>query len=81
MKNPPIKKETQSDYIKSSLRLPRQLHAELVAAAEYNGRGLNAEIIDRLQSAPTHELLQILLRENADMKAMIKEMHAIATDK
>jgi hypothetical protein len=81
MKNSPIKTPTQDDYIKSSLRLPRELHAQLLDGAKYNGRTLNAEIIDRLQTTPVHELLLTLLQENRDMKAMIKEMHSLATGK
>lgn len=81
MKKPPIQTPTQDDYMKSSLRLPRQLHAELMAAAEYHGRSLNAEILDRLQAAPVIDLLQSLLRENAEMKAMIKEMHDLTSGK
>jgi hypothetical protein len=79
MKKPPIQKPIQDDYVKSALRLPRDLHAELAAAAEYNGRGLNAEIVDRLRMAPLIHLLQALAKENAEMKAMIKEMHDLAT--
>lgn len=81
MKNPPIQKPFQDDYIKSSLRIPRTLHAELMAAADFNGRGLNAEIMDRLRAAPVAEMLRTLLRENAEMKAMIREMHDLARGK
>lgn len=76
MKKPPIQKPTQDDYVKSSLRLPRQLHAELLNAAEYHGRSLNAEILDRLQAAPVVDMLQELLRENAEMKLMIREIYS-----
>lgn len=81
MKKPPIQKPIQDEYVKSSLRLPRDLHAELAAAAEYNGRGLNAEILDRLRAAPVIDLLRTMARENAEMKAMIKEMHDLANGK
>lgn len=39
---------TQDDYIKTALRLPRDLHAELTSSAQLLGRSLNAEIIERL---------------------------------
>jgi hypothetical protein len=42
---------TQDDYIKTALRLPRELHSRLLESAEGKGRSLNAELIDRLQSA------------------------------
>jgi hypothetical protein len=38
----------QDSYIKTAFRLPRELHAELLASAEKRGRSMNAEIIDRL---------------------------------
>jgi hypothetical protein len=38
----------QDDYIKTALRLPPELHAEIKSAAEYHGRSMNAEIIARL---------------------------------
>ncbi len=81
MNKPPIKKTTQDDYIKTSLRIPRELHTKLVEIAEYNGRTLNAEIIDRLQAAPVYDLLRILARDSSETKALVKEMHAIAIGK
>ncbi|MFT4068953.1 Arc family DNA-binding protein [Paraburkholderia sp.] len=39
---------TQDDYIKTALRLPRHLHADISVSAENAGRSMNAEIIDRL---------------------------------
>lgn len=39
----------QDDYIKTALRLPRELHTELTGAADREGRSLNSEIIARLQ--------------------------------
>jgi hypothetical protein len=41
----------QDDYIKTALRLPRDLHVKLLSAAEKNGRSMNSEIIDQLQRA------------------------------
>lgn len=40
----------QDDFVKTALRLPRDLHAEIQAAAISTGRSMNAEIIGRLQS-------------------------------
>lgn len=75
MKNPPIKKPTQDDYVKTSLRIPRELHTQLQQVAEYNGRTLNAEILDRLQAAPIYDLLRVLMRDAAETKALVKEIH------
>jgi predicted HicB family RNase H-like nuclease len=38
----------QSDYVKTSLRVPRDLHKKLLAAARDSERSLNAELIERL---------------------------------
>lgn len=39
----------QSDFLKTALRLPRDLHARIQKAAELSGRSMNAEIIARMQ--------------------------------
>lgn len=41
----------QDEFIKTALRLPRDLHAQVQASAEELGRSMNAEIIARLQSS------------------------------
>ncbi|MDR8026973.1 Arc family DNA-binding protein [Burkholderia cenocepacia] len=38
----------QDDYLKTALRLPRDLHAKIQEAAQQSGRSMNAEIIERL---------------------------------
>lgn len=38
----------QTDYQKTALRLPKDLHAQIHAAAQESGRSYNAEIVDRL---------------------------------
>ncbi|TCT09482.1 Arc family DNA-binding protein [Paralcaligenes ureilyticus] len=38
----------QDDYIKTALRLPRDLHARLLKSSEQTGKSMNAEIIARL---------------------------------
>lgn len=74
MKNLPIKKSSQENYRKTSLRLPPELHAELSAAAEYHGHSLNAEILTRLQATPLLELVQTLVRDNTELKTMLREL-------
>lgn len=68
MKKPPVKKLDQSDYIKTNIRLPPQLHAEVIAEGERNGRSMNAEIIARLQQDKVAEVLS----ELADLKSMMR---------
>lgn len=41
----------QDDYMKTALRLPRELHAQLMEAARERGRSFNSEVIDRLQAS------------------------------
>lgn len=57
---------TQDDYIKTALRLPRELHGRLLDSAETKGRSLNAELIDRLQGGGESPaaLLEALARLN-----------------
>jgi hypothetical protein len=69
----------QDDRVALTIRLPQNVHAELVAAAHYNGRFVNDEVLERIKSVTIVELLHSLMRENAEMKAMIKEMHDLAS--
>lgn len=41
----------QDDYIKTALRLPRDVHAQIQQAATASGRSMNAEIVARLQGS------------------------------
>lgn len=52
---------TQDDFVKTALRLPRSLHAEIQASAAAAGRSMNAEIIDRLQTDPEGTALAAML--------------------
>lgn len=75
------KHKKQDDTIRMSLRIPSDLHAELLRAAEYNGRFLNDEVIERIRATPVLEAIAAMARENAEMKAMLKEMHSLSTGK
>lgn len=44
---------TQDDYIRTALRVPPGLHAQIHEAAKSNNRTFNAEIVARLQSTFT----------------------------
>ena len=41
----------QDDYIKTALRLPRDLHAQLMEASKVQGKSLNSELIERLRQS------------------------------
>lgn len=42
---------TQDDYIRTALRVPPSLHAQIHEAAKGNNRTFNAEIVSRLESS------------------------------
>ena len=41
----------QDDYIKTALRLPRDLHSKIQGSATAAGRSLNSELIERLRQS------------------------------
>lgn len=51
------------DTIKTSLRLPRSLHAEIEAAGQSAGLTLNAEMLVRLQHDPRSNAAKAILAE------------------
>lgn len=53
----------QDDYIKTALRLPRELHADLCQSAQQMGRSLNADIISRLTKSKNQEGHLVLSKE------------------
>ncbi len=64
---------TQDDYIRTALRVPPDLHAQIHGAAKENNRTFNAEIVARLQASleatPSIKLKgsdKVLLRALAD---------------
>jgi hypothetical protein len=64
---------TQDDFVKTALRLPRALHADIQSAALAGGRSMNAEIISRLQAtvdAPAG--LALLERLQASENALLE---------
>ncbi|MFM0227859.1 Arc family DNA-binding protein [Paraburkholderia dipogonis] len=53
----------QDDYLKTALRLPRDLHAKIQEAGLANGRSMNAEIVARLEAGfdePPKKFLEAL---------------------
>jgi hypothetical protein len=70
MTKPPNKKLSQESYVHSALRMPESLRNSLKDAALKNGRSMNAEILARLQTSPTDEILA----EIAEMKHMLRKV-------
>ncbi len=66
----PTKKETQSDYIKTALRLPPDLHAEIQAAALHMGHSMNAEILNRLRTTQASQVAA----ELAEIKQSLRKI-------
>ena len=71
----------QDDFVKTALRLPRGLHAEIQAAAIAAGRSMNAEIIDRLHAKDATSAAVILERlrdsENALLQSTKKQVDVL----
>ncbi|MGN6589338.1 MAG: Arc family DNA-binding protein [Sphingomicrobium sp.] len=63
---------TQDHFVKTALRLPRGLHAEIQAAANAAGRSMNAEIIDRLQSGSAEATAALLKRLEGSERALME---------
>jgi predicted HicB family RNase H-like nuclease len=74
MTKPPARKTTHSTFVNSSVRLPPDLHQELQEAALLHGRSMNAEIIARLEATPVQTRLDDLVKGNAELKRMVKQL-------
>lgn len=61
---------SQDDYIRTALRLPRNLHKDVQESAEKNQRSMNAEIVARLYSSYEQEQG---ISSNADDFAFVNE--------
>jgi hypothetical protein len=64
----------QDEYIRTALRLPPDLHMEVKRAAKAAGHTMNAEIIARVADAQERVFCKDLLKQNAELKAMMREM-------
>lgn len=49
---------SKSDILKTALRLPRNLHKQIHAAADKSGRSMNAEIVHRLEDSFTQPKIE-----------------------
>lgn len=65
---------SQDDYVKSSVRMPKDLHAILTKSAAENGRSLNAEILARLSETPVRDKLD-------SMHALLRKVVEIVKDR
>lgn len=63
-----MRPKTQSDYIKTALRLPPELHAAVHESAKASGRTFNAEVIALLEGAIKRPAL-----ENSMLEALVEE--------
>lgn len=69
----------QDGYMKTALRLPRDLHAKVLESARESGRSLNSEFIARIASSfevATAAELSTVVR---DVRAMLDYMQAGVT--
>lgn len=62
----------KNDPNRFTLRLPEPLRERIAADAVRNGRTTTAEIVARLEQLPVIDLLQDVLRENAEIKATLR---------
>jgi hypothetical protein len=69
---------SQDDFMKTALRLPRELHAKLHESALDAGRSYNAEILHRLEQSfdrdSDNKLVLTLEQKLEEMEASIKRM-------
>lgn len=75
----------QDDYLKTALRLPRDLHAKIQQIANDSGRSMNAEIVERLtrsfeaeDSSP--ERIQSLEQSNQQLSRALETMARYLAD-
>ncbi|MDB5937486.1 MAG: Arc-like binding protein [Massilia sp.] len=65
---------SQDEYIRTAIRLPPDLHASVRVAAKAAGRTMNAELIYRVSSAEEVASFKQLVRQNDELRAMMREM-------
>lgn len=75
MTKPPIRKTT--NFVQVKVRLPPDLHSEILAACELNGGSIATEVIARLRERQVEDLR----REVAELKVMVRELLDMARDK
>lgn len=68
------KPATQTDYHRTTIRLPQDIYEEITLAAEENSTSMNSEIINRLRLARLVDGLTQLSRQNAELKTIVLEI-------
>jgi hypothetical protein len=63
----------QTDFIKTALRMPRELHARVQASAEGHGASLNTEIIQLLQKALESQTVEIGEKSLDQIEARVRQ--------
>lgn len=66
----------QDDYIKTALRLPRELHADLRQSAQQMGRSLNSDIISRLLGSEKPNLREPVNLSTVAISTMVKDFES-----
>jgi hypothetical protein len=69
-----LAKKQKPVRIKTALRIPEELHAEIKKAADLNDRSINAEILARLSHTPILTSLDSLQADSTDIKALAQEI-------
>lgn len=68
----------QDDYMKTALRLPRDVHARIQEAATAAGRSMNAEMVARLQeSFAPREPVTVRINLVAGEETKMKDIQAV----
>lgn len=60
--------------IKTSVRLPPSLLAELKRAGKHNGRSMNAEILARIMESCDRATFRQLVKQNDELRSLMREM-------
>lgn len=69
----------QDEFIKTQVRLPRDLHARIQLAAEQSGRSMNAEIVHQLETYSDGARV-LDLRVHADGTFTLRELKKLLKD-
>lgn len=64
----------QDDYIRTAIRLPRDLHADVRKAAAIAGHTMNAELIARIAGAEDRGAIHALTKQNERILKILSEM-------
>lgn len=71
----------QDDFLKTALRIPRDLHEQIQSAARTTGRSMNAEIVARLhqsfEAQSGDSALRLQVEENT---AALRRLEALMED-